>query len=597
MKYTILILFAALITPTQAQSGELTVDEAQAFMDRAEARLMELSIGAERAAWVAANFITMDTELIAAQADEERISAIMTLAKEAAKFNKLHLPEDLARKMNLLKLATTLPAPSDSALSKELTKTVVGMKGMYGKGTYTRKGSAKAMSLGEMSQIMAYSTNEKELLDVWQGWRTISKPMKQNYSRYVELANQGAVELGYANVGEMWCSKYDMPAEDFPKELDRLWEQVKPLYISLHAFVRMKLRDHYGKKLLPKGAPIPAHLLGNMWAQSWGNIYPLLGLKDADPGYDLTGILRRKKETPVGMIRHGENFFSSLGFTPLPDTFWSRSLFTKPQDRDVVCHASAWCVDWEDDLRIKMCIEINEEDFITIHHELGHNYYQRAYNEQSFLFRDSANDGFHEAVGDTIALSATPEYLVKLGFIDSAPDPSKDVGLLLKMALEKIAFLPFGLLIDQWRWKVFAGEITPENYNQKWWELRGKYQGIVAPVERTEEDFDPGAKYHVASNVPYTRYFLAHILQFQFHRELTKLAGETGPMHRRSIYNSKKAGKALNDMLAMGSVRPWPEALAAMTGSTQMDAGAVIEYFAPLQEWLDVQLKNEKKGW
>jgi peptidyl-dipeptidase A len=398
-------------------------------------------------------------------------------------------------------------------------------------------------------------------------------------------------------MGAMWRSEYDMPPDAFAREVDRLWGQVRPLYLSLHAYVRRKLREQYGAEAVPAQGPIPAHLLGNMWAQQWNNIYPLVAPPGGDPGIDLTQILRARKVDEKEMVRYGERFFTSLGFAPLPQTFWERSLFTKPRDREVVCHASAWDVDNEDDLRIKMCIEITAEDFSTIHHELGHNFYQRAYKEQPFLFRDSANDGFHEAIGDAVALSITPAYLQQLGFIEQQPDPSKDLGLLMQLALDKVAFVPFGLLVDQWRWKVLAGETPPGRYNASWWELREKYQGVKAPVARSEADFDPGAKYHVPANVPYTRYFLAHILQFQFHRSLCQAAGYQGPLNRCSIYGNKEAGARLKKMLEMGLSRPWPDALEAMTGQREMDATAMLDYFAPLQKWLDEQNAGQPVGW
>jgi peptidyl-dipeptidase A len=395
----------------------------------------------------------------------------------------------------------------------------------------------------------------------------------------------------------MWRSKYDMPADDFAKELDRLWGQVKPLYDSLHCYVRGRLNAKYGDAVAPKGGPIRADLLGNMWSQTWGNIYDVVGVKTSAPGFDLTAALKTKNVDDHEMVRFGERFFTSLGFAPLPETFWQRSLFTKPRDRDVVCHASAWDVDQVEDLRIKMCIETNEEDFRTIHHELGHNFYQRAYNQQPPLFRDSANDGFHEGIGDTIALSITPSYLQQVGLMPADAARADDTELLLRMALDKVAFLPFGLLIDQWRWKVFTGEVTPANYNAAWWALKKKYQGVVPPVARTEADFDPGAKYHVPANVPYSRYFLADILQFQFHRALCREAGYKGPLHLCSIYNDKKAGAKLAKMLEMGVSEPWPVALEAMTGEKQMDATAIIDYFAPLKTWLDRQNKGQKCGW
>jgi peptidyl-dipeptidase A len=582
--------------PKPAAGKAPTVADAKAFLDEAEVRLLSLANDAGRASWVQSTFITDDTEILAAQANERQISAAVVYAKQATRFDGVKLPDDLARKMKLLKLSLTLATPSDPKESEELTRITAAMEGAYGKGKYCPPGKDKCLDLEDITKIMASSRDNAELLDVWRGWHTIAPPLRKDFIRYVDLANKGAREIGFADTGAMWRSKYDMPPDAFAKELDRLWEQVKPLYLSLHAYVRWKLREKYGDAV-PAQGPIPAHLLGNMWAQTWDNVYPLIAPKDGDPGFDLTEILKSRKTDHLQMVRYGEGFFTSLGFDPLPKTFWDRSLFTKPRDREVVCHASAWDVDNVNDLRIKMCIDITSEDFSTIHHELGHNFYQRAYNAQPYLFRDSANDGFHEAVGDTIALSITPEYLVKLGLLKKAPDTSKDIGLLLKKALEKISFLPFGLVIDQWRWKVFSGEVTPDNYNAAWWELRKKYQGIAPAVPRSEADFDPAAKYHVAANVPYMRYFLADILQFQFHRALAKAAGCTEPLNRCSIYGNKEAGAKLAAMLAMGQSRPWPDALEAMTGQRQMDATAIRDYFAPLQKWLDEQNKGKPLGW
>ncbi len=573
-----------------------TVAEARKFIEDAERQLLALSVEAGRADWVKSTYITDDTEILAAKANERAIAATVALAKQSTRFDKLKLPAGVARKMKLLKLSLVIATPADPKEGEELTRIVAGMEGAYGKGKYCPAGQDKCLTLEDITRIMATSRDEKELLDVWRGWHLISRPMKSDFQRYVTLANKGARELGFADNGAMWRAKYDMPPDAFARELDRLWEQVRPLYVSLHAYVRWKLREKYGD-VVPASGPIPAHLLGNMWAQDWDNIYPLVAPGGADPGYDLTQELKKRGTDWKKMVAYGDSFFTSLGFDPMPKTFWERSLFVKPRDREVVCHASAWDVDAVDDLRLKMCIDVTGEDFATIHHELGHNIYQRAYNQQPYLFRDSANDGFHEAVGDTIALSVTPEYLVRIGLLEKAPDTSKDIGLLLHRALEKVAFLPFGLLIDQWRWKVFSGEITPEKFNEAWWQLRLKYQGVAPPVARTAEDFDPGAKYHVPANVPYTRYFLAHILQFQFHRSLSQAAGCGDPLNRCSIFGNKEAGRRLNAMLAMGLSRPWQDALAALTGQRQMDATAIRDYFAPLQKWLDEQNKGKPAGW
>ena len=578
---------------------EPTIDEATRFVNDAESRLATVNVEQQRAEWVAENFITHDTQAIAAAASEKQIALGIDLAKQAARFDRVaNLPYDVRRKLDLIKLALTNVAPSDPAKTAEVSRIAADMTAMYGSGKYCPKPD-ECVGIEKVTEVLQTSRDPKVQWQYWNGWNQVAKPMRGEYTRFVELSNEGARELGYPDAGAMWRSKYDMPPDAFAAEVDRLWNQVKPLYESLHCYVRWNLTNKYGEKVVPPGKPIPAHLLGNIWAQEWGNIYDVVAPPKAVKSYDLTKILKARKDIDeVGMVKIGEKFFTSLGFQPLPKTFWERSLFVEPRDRDVVCHASAWDVDDQDDLRVKMCIKKTADYFTTIHHELGHNFYQRAYNTQPFLYKNSANDGFHEAVGDTIALSVTPAYLVKLGLLDKEPPQSADIQLLLRDALDKIAFLPFGIMIDKWRWKVFSGEVTPANYNKAWWDLRLQYQGIAPDGERPDPElFDPGAKYHIAANVPYARYFLARILQFQFHRSLCKIAGQTGPLNRCSIYGNQAAGEALNKMLAMGASRPWPEALEALSGSRQMDATAIADYFQPLKVWLDEQNQGKTCGW
>lgn len=584
---------------------KVTAEDAAAFVADAEKRLTEIAEYAARIAWVNANFVTHDTTALNAQVGEDYTKLGVELANEAKKFNGLDLPYDVNRKIEMIKLGLTLPAPADAEKTKQLAQITSKLDSIYARGK-----SPDGRSLGQLSQVLRESRDADEQLKAWTGWREISKEMRPLYKQMVDIANEGSKELGYADTGTMWRSKYDMPADGFATEMDRLWGQVQPLYKALHCHVRAELNDQYGDDVVAMDKPIPAHLLGNMWAQQWGNIYDIAGPKNAGEGIDIDPILREhygvdkddvsheEKEVAVKkMVKTAEGFFSSLGFAPLPQTFWERSLFVKPRDRDVQCHASAWDIDNEEDIRIKMCTNINGEDFQTVHHELGHNYYQRAYKDQSIFYKGSANDGFHEAIGDTISLSITPKYLKQIGLIDEEPDASADIALLMRSALDKVAFLPFGLMVDQWRWKVFNGEISPEEYNQGWWELREQYQGIEAPVARTEDHFDPGAKYHIPGNTPYSRYFLAHILQFQFYREMCDMAGNEGPLHRCSFYGNKEVGDKLIKMLEMGSSRPWPDALEAMTGSREMDATAVLEYYAPLKTWLDEQNEGRNCGW
>jgi len=579
--------------------GQPTPAEAEEFIAGAEERLSDLWIRNERAVWVRENFITHDTETISAESYRQLMAATAELAKEAVRYDGLELPFEVERKLQKMKVSLPLAAPADPDRQAELSRVVTELGGMYGTGKYCPDdGDGECLDLGALSRIMAESRDEAELREAWTGWRTVSPPMRDLYERFADLGNEGARELGFDDLGALWRSSYDMTPDEFAAEVDRLWEQVKPFYEALHCHVRAGLAERYGQDVVPPDGPIPAHLLGNMWAQEWGNIYDLVAPDTGGgAGYDLTAILRSNGVDETGMVRYGEGFFESLGFEPLPDTFWDRSLFTKPRDREVVCHASAWDIDRIDDLRLKMCIEITGGDFVTVHHELGHNFYQRAYNGQSYLFQESANDGFHEAVGDTLALSVTPGYLVEVGLLDAPGAGSGDLEFLLRQALDRIAFLPFGVVVDGWRWRVFAGEVPPDRYNEAWWELRTRYQGIGPPVARSEADFDPGAKYHIPANTPYSRYFLAAVLQFQFHRGLCQAAGYDGPLHQCSIYGNDEAGRRLREMLAMGMSRPWPEALEVVTGETRMDGTALLEYFAPLKEWLDEQNEGRTCGW
>lgn len=574
-----------------------TVEEAASFVTRAEAELAEAREKGARIAWVQNTYITPDTLAIAADSNAAYSALVARLTAESKRFVGLDLPQDVARKLNLLRAETALPSPADPALNKELAELDAKLGELYNTGKVCRDDGSDCKTLDEIDDIFRTSRDEKELRRLWIGWHAVAPQMKPLYQRQVEVANIGAKELGMPDTGTLWRSGYEMAPEAFEAETDRLWDQVKPLYTGLHCYARTKLGEKYGTDIVPQDKPIPAHLLGNMWAQAWGNVYDLMAPKQAASNVDVTALLTKAGYDPIRMTKSAEGFFTGLGFEPLPQTFWERSQIVRPRDREVACHASAWNIDDKDDIRIKMCTRVNGDDFQTLHHELGHNFYQRAYKHQSPLFRNGANDGFHEAIGDFIALSVTPGYLVKLGLLDKEPSTEGDVPLLLSQALDKVAFLPFGLLIDKWRWNVFNGNIKPEDYNKAWWDLRTRYQGVAPPVERTEADFDPGAKNHVPTSVPYVRYFLAHVLQFQFHKAACEQAGFTGPLHRCSIAGNAEVGARFKAMLEMGASRPWPEALKTFTGSDQMDASAMLAYFAPLKDWLDKQNEGKSCGW
>ena len=572
--------------------------DAKAFVDRVDGEMRTLVVASGKAEWDKNTNITDETEKAAADANEKLMEYMAGAIKQATSFNDSTIDPDTQRKLHLLKVtASPPPAPSDPDKRKRLAELGARMEGLYGKGKACE--GKKCKDLGQLEDIMASSRKYDELLKAWTGWHQIAVELRPLYQEFVGLANEGAKEIGYKDLGELWRAGYDMSPADFEAEAERLWTQVSPLYNQLHCYVRGKLADKYGKDKVPESGLIPAHLLGNMWAQEWANIYPLVEPFPGAASLDVTKALVKAKFDETKMVKLGESFFTSLGLDPLPATFWERSMFQKPKGREVVCHASAWDVELNDDLRIKMCIKINQEDLVTIHHELGHNYYYHYYYQLPVLFQAGAHDGFHEAIGDAIALSITPAYLKQLGLIQDVPADDKGlINLQMQDALEKIAFLPFGKLIDQWRWDVFSGKTAPEQYNAAWWALRAKYQGIAPPTPRNDPDFfDAGAKYHIPANVPYTRYFLARILQFQFHKALCAAAGHTGPLHECSIYGKTAAGDKLKAMLALGASKPWPEALEAITGARQMDAAPMIEYFAPLSKWLEEQNQGRTCGW
>ncbi len=590
---------ALLCTALAAALAVTAAESAHEFVARTNAELGALANQLEQAAWVQSTYITPDTQAISARANE----AYLARFGEAVETAKRLAPRDIgaadARMLELLRLSVSAPAPGDAALRAELTRLEARLEAGYGAAKVCLEGQDHCMSVDELGELMATSRDYDELTRIWTAWHDTAASQRTDYARFVELANAGARELGFADVGALWRSRYDMGPEAFQAEAGRLWEQVQPLYVALHCYARTRLAAHYGADRVRPGEPIPAQLFGNMWAQQWNRIYddllkpyPAASIESADRA------LAEQRWDPVRMTRSAESFYTSLGFAPLPASFWERSLLTRPRDREVVCHASAWSIDGAEDVRIKMCMRPTEEDLYTIYHELGHVYYYLSYRDQPYLFQAGAHDGFHEAVGDTVNLSVTPGYLASIGLVRPVqPSRAALINAQMKMALEKIAFLPFGKLVDEWRWKVYSGQIKPEEYNRSWWALRRQYQGIAPPVARDESDFDAAAKYHVPANTPYTRYFLSFIMQFQLHKALCAAAGFEGPLHECSVHGNAEAGRRLRAMLAAGASRPWLDTLETLTGTRRMDAAAIIEYFQPLQQWLAMQNRGQRCGW
>ena len=597
MKLRILML-ALVPALASAQKPAKAPTNAKTFIQKVNAELEKLYAQTSTAEWIRATYTTGDTERNAAYFNEQMLAYRAAAIKDAARFVGKKADPDTTRMLHLLRSSIDLSAPNDPARRAELADISAKMAGMYSRGKACGPGGKDCRDLLTLMDVMAKSRKWDELLTAWKGWHDVGAQMRPLYRRFAELGNQGAREIKFADMGEQWRARYDMAPAELEKEADRLWQQVKPFYSDLHCKVRTELARTYGADKVPAGKPIPAHILGNMWAQEWGNVYPLVEPYKGQLSLDVDGALAAQKWDAVKMTRLAESFFTSLGLEKLPDTFWERSMLNKPRDREVECHASAWDVTTDGDLRIKMCIRPVEEDLVTIHHELGHVYYYMNYHQKPILYQDGAHDGFHEAIGDALALSITPGYYKQAGLLKAVPTDEKGlINVQMKDALDKVAFLPFGIVIDKWRWNVFNGKIKPGDYNKAWWDMRREYQGVVPPVARTESDFDPGAKYHIPANTPYLRYFLARILQFQMHRALCRAAGHQGPLHECSIYGNKAAGEKLRAMLALGASKPWPEALEALTGERTMDAGALLEYFAPLQAWLKAQNQGQTCGW
>jgi len=620
-----LAIAACVSTPAFAQQARPS-ETADQFVARINGELKAMYPEITVPQWLAATYISDDTQMLSAKSDERWLTLLNQWIEQAKTYEGQPMSAESARTLQLLKLSASMPPPKDPAHLGELTRIASKMGGMYGAGTYCKgEGDAKnCRQLGELEDVLRNNRDYDAQLDAWQGWHTIAVPMKKDYQRFVELSNEGARNLGFANTGELWRSGYDMTPADIATETDRLWAQVEPLYEELQCYTREKLKQKYGddKGQVGEGL-LPAHLMGNMWQQDWGNLWDILAPYPNAGSLDITSALEKQyqaslaaeKAKPAGrsegdiqhaaqmdiavkMTRRAEDFYTSLGMPKLPESYWKNTQFLKPRDRDVVCHASAWDMDMKGDVRTKMCIKPNEEDFTTIYHELGHIYYDLAYNVQPAMFQGGAHDGFHEAIGDVIVLAMTPEYLQSIGLVGEQKQSNESlINSQMRMALAKVSFLPFGLMIDRWRWGVFDGSIKPTEYNKAWWDLKAKYQGVAPATPRGEEFFDAGAKYHVPGNTPYTRYFLSHVLQFQFYKSLCDAAGHKGPLYQCSFYGNKEAGKRYWAMLSKGASQPWQKTMKELTGGGKMDASAVLEYFAPLQGWLKQQNAGKQCGW
>ncbi|NXG01256.1 ACE2 enzyme, partial [Sakesphorus luctuosus] len=517
---------------------------------------------------------------------------------------------------NLIKLQIqTLQDRGSSVLSSEkynrLGTVLSTMSTIYSTGTVCKINDPSECLVLEpgLDAIMADSTDYNERLWAWEGWRAdVGRMMRPLYEEYVELENEVAKLNNYSDYGDYWRANYEAK---FPKDyeysrdqliedVEKTFEQIKPLYQQLHAYVRHHLERVYGPKLISSTGCLPAHLLGDMWGRFWTNLYALTVPYPAKPNIDVTSAMVQKGWNAIKIFEAAEAFFTSIGLYNMTDGFWRNSMLTEPTDgRKVVCHPTAWDLG-KNDYRIKMCTKVTMDDFLTAHHEMGHIEYDMAYSAQPYLLRSGANEGFHEAVGEIMSLSAaTPEHLKSLGLLEPTfqEDEETEINFLLKQALTIVGTMPFTYMLEKWRWMVFRGEITKQEWTKRWWEMKREIVGVVEPVPHDETYCDPAALFHVANDYSFIRYYTRTIYQFQFQEALCKAANHTGPLHKCDITNSTAAGERLRQLLALGRSKPWTEALQNVTGEKYMNATPLLHYFEPLYEWLKKNNSGRFIGW
>ncbi|KAG9486097.1 hypothetical protein GDO78_008918, partial [Eleutherodactylus coqui] len=463
-----------------------------------------------------------------------------------------------------------------------------------------------------LDQIMLDSTNYEERLWAWEGWRAeAGKKMRKLYEEYVDLENEAARLNGYQDYGDYWRGnyktltndiEYSYDGNDLLNDVNSTFYKILPLYKDLHAYVRSRLQEKYGSDYISSEGGLPAHLLGDMWGRFWTNLYPLVVPYPNTESIDVTDTMVAEKWTVDRMFKEAEKFFESVNLFRLNDNFWNNSMLQEPSDgRKVVCHPTAWDMGMND-FRIKMCSKVNMEDFLTVHHEMGHIQYDMAYHHLPMLLRSGANEGFHEAVGEIMSLSAaTPEHLKSLQLLPSSFIETEEtkINFLLRQALTIVGTLPFTYMLELWRWRVFSGEIPKDKWMQTWWDMKREMVGVVEPVGHDESYCDPAALFHVANDYSFIRYYTRTIYQFQFQDALCKIANRSNPLYSCDITNSTAAGDKLRSMLELGNSKPWTEALKSITGGTKIDVQPLLNYFEPLHTWLrnNNTAKNRTVGW
>lgn len=613
-------------TPT-SPPAEAEAPTPAAFLARVDAELRDRWIETTAAQWLSANTASPEAERLATLAEHRDRRLHAAWRRQAARWSGHGVADPLQRRqLERLQRPPLLPLPADPGQSARLLALTAQLEGGYVAAAACQGRAPSCRPLSKLEQVLAGERDYPAQLQAWREWLTAVAPLHAPFRAAVELANAGARRHGQPDLGALWRSRYEQPPAKLQARVEALWRQLAPLYRQLQCYAGHRLRAEYGDRGTLEGGLLPAHLLGDPWQQDWTNVWDLLVPYPQAASPDVTDALQRRadrlRRTALAQAGNGslqarflaarageraaaralvadaEGFYTGLGLPPLPERFWQYSRFLRPLEAPASCAASTWNLDLAGDVRVQLCLGQTEGDFLTAAHELGHAHYERAYRDLPAWLQDGANDAFHEAVGDIAMLAMTPRWLHSAG-LAAAPghDHHARINAQMRIALARLPRLAAALALEHWRWGVFAGRIPAAQDNRAWWTLKARYQGVGPAEPRPADGFDVGAKYHVAAYRPYLRYFLAGVLQFQFHQALCAAAGQHGPLSDCEIAGDRRAGQHLQAMLASGARQPWPQTLQAFTGHDDFDAGPLLDYFAPLAQWLAEQNRGQDCLW
>jgi peptidyl-dipeptidase A len=568
--------------------------EAAAFLKQYNSLFMGLVRVSQEAQWAASTDVTdahdgarvgANTMLAAFAGDREVIETARRLLKRREALDPV-----VARSLDKIILgAAEGPGTIPDVVAARVAAESAQSSTMDG---YTYKLDGKPVSANDIDTILEKSSDLAQRRRTWEASKEMGVPLRAGLINLQKLRNQVAKEMGFASYFALQVADYDMSEKEMMDLLDSFVRDTQPLYKKLHAWVRVHLAKKY-KQPVPK--LIPAHWITNRWSQEWSGI--------AEGTVDLDPLFKGKK--PEWIVKSAEKFWVSLGFDQLPQSFWDKSdLYPVPAGgkRKKNAHASCWHIDLDRDVRSLMSVEANAQWFRTAHHELGHGYYFFAYARPEVppILRQGANRAFHEAMGDLAAIAASqPVYLKAVGVL---PESTKvdDRAALLDEALESaIPFIQWSAgTMAHWERDFYSANLPPEEIQSRWWKYVAEFQGVEPPSNRNgmNDHCDACSKTHI-NDLPaqYYNYALSTVIKYQMHDHICKKILKQDP-HSCNYYGHKEVGDFLKSIMKQGALRPWRDVLKEATGEP-LSTRALVEYFKPLDPWLDQELKGQAVGW